>query len=580
MCKEKLVRASCSRLIGAEKKKGENAKMKRALSLLLAGVLVLGMLAGCGGTNNGGNNSAQTTTNNTTNNSATDSTQTEAGEPVYGGTLRVAVNRSIKATGLDPVLGDSPACDQVEQQYSDTLIQLSPDGSEYLPCIATDWEISEDGMTYTFTLRDDVYFQPGEFQDGRLLTAEDAAYCINRSHEEAWWSWAPYLDYAEAIDDTTLVCHLQYANALFLYDLTSSAAIMIPKEEVEGWGDEFGSHPVGTGPFMVVEHVPDQYTRLVKNPNYWGVEPYLDEIIYYIIIDEAQNMNALAAGEIDVSLNIAGDYINQVANDENLVLAMGPQNRIAFCGFNMNDPILSDDRVREALTIAVDYKALADGVYINGDGSACALPIPLTSWAYDEELEAELAPVYDPERAKELLAEAGYPDGFDIVLSVGQSDAYIRAATIIQSMLSQIGVNMEIQSIAAAEMTDRLLNNNVQLFMRDGGQGGSTDPASFVGNFLDSAMLNTNYNSWCYSDPDTDALIRQANGEPDQNKRIELYHELIKIAMDAHIGIFYATINTSWGMQPNVHGYVLETGTVMRVCGLEGTGINIWLSEE
>lgn len=112
LCKEKLVRASCSRLIGAEKKKGENAKMKRALSLLLAGVLVLGMLAGCGGTNNGGNNSAQTTTNNTTNNSATDSTQTEAGEPVYGGTLRVAVNRSIKATGLDPVLGDSPACDR------------------------------------------------------------------------------------------------------------------------------------------------------------------------------------------------------------------------------------------------------------------------------------------------------------------------------------------------------------------------------------------------------------------------------------------------------------------------------------
>ena len=154
--------------------------------------------------------------------------------------------------------------------------------------------------------------------------------------------------------------------------------------------------------------------------------------------------------------------------------------------------------------------------------------------------------------------------GFDIVLSVGQSDAYVRAATIIQAMLSQIGVNVEIQSITPTEMTDRLLNNTVELFMRDGGQGGSTDPASFVGNFLDSSKLHTNYNSWCYDNPETDKLVRAAAAETDQSVRV---------------GLFYATINTSWGMQSNVNGYVLETGAVMRVCGMEGTGINMWLSK-
>lgn len=549
--------------------------MKKLFALFLSGTLVLSALSGCSSSSSSTSNPTPATP---TPVSADTSAPVSTGEPVYGGTLRVAVNRSINAKALDPCYGDSTACDQIEQQYGDTLVQLSPKGDEYLPCIATNWEISDDGLTYTFTIRDDVHFQAGEYQDGRLLTAEDAAYSLNRSREKAWWSWAPYMDYAEAIDDTTLVCHLQYANALFLYDLTSSAGIMLPKEEVEGWGDEeFGSHPISTGPFKVVEHVPDQYTKLEKNPNYWGVEPYLDGITYYIIIDEAQNMNALSTGEIDVSVNIAGGYIKQVRDNSNLVLAQGPQNRIAFCGYNMTDPILSDKRVRDAISMAVDRQQIASAVYANGDGTVCSLPIPITCWAYDESLES-LAPACDPEGAKKLLEEAGYPNGFDIVLSVGQSDAYVRAATIIQAMLGQIGVNVEIQSITTTEMTDRLLNNTVQLFMRDGGQGGSTDPASFVGNFLDSSMLHTNYNAWCYEDPATDELVRAAAAEIDQSKRIDMYRDLIEIAMDADIGLFYATLNTSWGMQNNVHGYVLETGAVMRVCGLEGTGINIWLS--
>ena len=549
--------------------------MKKLFALFLSGTLVLSALSGCSSSSSSTSTPTPATTTPT---SVDTSAPVPAGEPVYGGTLRIAINRSINAKALDPIFADGTACDQVVNQYGETLVQLSPDGSEYLPCIATDWTISDDGMTYTFTIRDDVHFQVGEYQDGRLLTAEDVAYSLNRAHEKAWWNYIPYFEYAEAIDEHTVACHLEYANALFLYDLTSPSGVMIPQEEVDGWGEEeFGSHPIGTGPFKVVEHVPDQYTKLEKNPNYWGVEPYLDGLTYYIIVDEAQNMNALSTGEIDVSVNIAGDYIKQVKDNSNLVLAQGPQNRIAFCGYNMSDPILSDKRVRDAISMAVDRNQIVSAVYANGDGIACSLPIPVTCWLYDESLES-LAPAYDPEGAKKLLEEAGYPNGFDIVLSVGQSDAYVRAATIIQAMLSQIWVNVEIQSITPTEMTDRLLNNTVQLFMRDGGQGGSTDPASFVGNFLDSSKLHTNYNAWCYEDPETDELVRKAAASTNQEERIEMYQELLKEAMDTDIGLFYATLNTSWGMQNNVHGYVLETGAVMRVCGLEGTGINIWLS--
>ena len=284
--------------------------MKKLFALFLSGTLVLSALSGCSSSSSSTSTPTPATTTPT---SVDTSAPVPAGEPVYGGTLRIAINRSINAKALDPIFADGTACDQVVNQYGETLVQLSPDGSEYLPCIATDWTISDDGMTYTFTIRDDVHFQVGEYQDGRLLTAEDVAYSLNRAHEKAWWNYIPYFEYAEAIDEHTVACHLEYANALFLYDLTSPSGVMIPQEEVDGWGEEeFGSHPIGTGPFKVVEHVPDQYTKLEKNPNYWGVEPYLDGLTYYIIVDEAQNMNALSTGEIDVSVNIAGDYIKQV----------------------------------------------------------------------------------------------------------------------------------------------------------------------------------------------------------------------------------------------------------------------------
>ena len=147
----------------------------------------------------------------------------------------------------------------------------------------------------------------------------------------------------------------------------------------------------------------------------------------------------------------------------------------------------------------------------------------------------------------------------------------------IQAMLSQIGINVEIQSLSSTEITDRYLNNTVQLFI--GGQGGSADPGTFVGNFLSTAKLHTNFNAFCYSDPETDKIVNEAGAETDRAKRTELYHELIKEALDTNIGVFYATSYLSWGLNERVHGYVQENKSVMRVCGLEGTGINIWVTE-
>lgn len=546
--------------------------MKRLLALILAGAMMVGVLAGCSSSSSGGSTPSPAPSESTTP-TPTPAESTNPSEPVYGGELKVALNRTINADALDPVYANSSTCDQVCLQYGDTLVQETADGADYLPCLATDWTISEDGKVYTFTIREGVHFQKGQFQDGREMTPEDVAWSLNRAHELSWWGYLPFFDHAE-VQDGKVVCYLEYANATFLHELVSTSGIIVCPEEVEGQGAAFGSSPISTGPFIVAEHVPDQYTKLVKNPDYWGVEPYLDAITYYIITDEAQAMNALTTGEVDIVLNVTGEYIKQVRDNPNLVLTQAAESRLSYLGFNLSDPVLSDKRVRDAISMAIDRKQIADGVYANGDGAASYLPVPITSWGYDESLEA-LVPAYDPEGAKALLTEAGYGNGLNLNLTVGTADAYVRAATIIQAMLSQIGITVQIDSLSSTEITDRYLNNTVQLFI--GGQGGSADPGTFVGNFLSTAKLHTNYNAFCYSDPATDEIVNAAGASTDQAERKELYSELIKIALDTNIGVFYATSYLSWGLNPRVHGYVQENKSVMRVCGLEGTGINIWV---
>lgn len=546
--------------------------MKRIFALILSCAIAVSSLVGCSSSTASDSSTTESTP------AATDTTVTaDPGEPVYGGELKVALSRTISAKALDPIFGDSTTCDQVIQQYGDTLVQENADGSEYLPSLATDWTISDDGLVYTFTIRQGVHFQKGTYQDGREMTVEDVVYSLNRGHEDAWWGYLPFFDHAEVVDDTHVACYLQTANATFLHELTSSSGIIIPREEVEGWGEEeFGSHPIGTGPFIVTEHVPDQYTKLVKNPDYWGVEPYLDAVTYYIITDEAQAMNALATGEVDIVVSVTGEYVKQVGDNPDLVLTQTPESRVAYMGFNLSDPILSDKRVRDAISMAIDRQQIADGVYSNGDGVASFLPVPITSWGYDESL-VDLVPSYDPEAAKALLAEAGYGDGLKLVLSVGTTDAYVRAATIIQAMLTQIGIDVQIDSLSSTELTERYLNNTVQLFIV--GQGGTADPGTFVGYFLSSAKLHTNYNAFCYSDPATDEIVNAAGASTDQAERAELYKQLIEIALDTNIGVFYATPYLSWGLNSRVHGYVQESKYFMRICGLEGTGINIWVTD-
>ncbi|MGN1141360.1 MAG: ABC transporter substrate-binding protein [Oliverpabstia sp.] len=549
--------------------------MKKFIATVLAVSMVAGSLAGCGGSKESVSSETKAAAETTAATEASVSAETasaDAGEPVYGGTLKIAINGNISAQSLDPYYIDSGSADQIVQNYGDTLILNNDEGNAFVPNIATDWAVSEDGLEYTFHIRDDVYFQPGKFQDGRKLTTEDVAYSLLRS-KGYWCNYLPYLKDVQAEDDKTVVCTLEYANATFLYQLTHSSTVMVCKEEVEGWGEDYGMHVVGTGAFQVVEHIPEQSTKLVRNGKYWGPKPYLDGIEYVNIRDDAQAVNALLTGEIDMAVSLSAEGCSQVRQSENVVLCQRPYNRVAEFGFNTKDPVLSDIRVREALIKAVDYEQLAVGTFTEGTGTPNRVPLPQTSWGYSESMN-DLIPAYDPEGAKALLAEAGYSNGLTLDLTTDGSDESIRSATILEAFLSQVGVTLNVKTASTAEITEQFQNGTFQIFRRT--QGGSADPATFIGYFFNSEKLHTNYNAWGYSDEETDKLINQALAETDQSKRIELYNQIMDRGCKENVGIFFASLNLSFGVNSKVHGYIQQNNAVLRVCGPEGTNINIW----
>ena len=491
-----------------------------------------------------------------------------------GGTLKIALNRTISAQSLDPIYIDSTTADQVCNNYGDTLVLFDALTGEYVPNIATSWEISDDGLTYTFEIRTDVHFQPGTYQDGRLLTTEDVAYSLERA-KGYWCNYLFYLGEVKAVDDTHVSCTIDYPNATFLYDLAHNSTVMVAKEEVEGWGEDYGMHPVGTGAFQVVEHVVDQYTKLVRNENYWGERPHLDGVDYYIITDGTQAVNAIKTGEVDVIVSLQGVDVPDVQGTDGLEVMQSMEPRVYYFGFHITNEYLSNKLVRKALIEAVDSEQLAMAAFTNNTGVHSVLPVPLNSWGYNADKEA-LVPTYDMEQAKADLAEAGYPDGgFKLTLTTGDDSTRMRAATVLQAFWAQIGVTLEIITASNAEVTATYTEGtNV---ISSNGQGGSTDPSTFLGYFFSSEKVHTNYNNFEYVNPEVDDLIQQAASITDQDERKALYDQILDICVPEYLGIFYGTGNLNWGYNAKVHGLTQEATAVLKITGAKGE--NVWMEQ-
>ena len=489
--------------------------------------------------------------------------------PQKGGILKIGLEGT--PITLDPMNRTNAYESRIIMQIAETLVVYNNDQSEFLPCLATSWTISDDGLEYTFELREDAYFHPGEYQDGRLMTAEDVKYSLERA-KEARNATLVMLDHVEVVDEFTVKCVLNEANAIFMDALTGATNVIVPKEEVEGWGDMFGEHLIGTGPFRLVEFILDDQTTIERNDNYWGAEPYLDGAVFLIITDTNQHVNGLKSGEIDFSCKISGEAVQLVEEDPNLTLMKTPNTGINFIGFNTESGITSDVRVRQALAQAVDLEDLCLGLYQYQEAEYAGQPMPPASWGYDPSMD-ELKQVYDPENAKALLAEAGYPDGFSISITLANNSTNSMLATILQQYWkTNLNVDLEIDLCDWSVYSQAVTSGDFEIYMV--GVDSTVDPHNFTGKCLGSEYIGTLPAGCRLNNPEMDALIAESLATTDQAERKEIYKEIVALTMELQPAIYFSNSNLLWGTNGKVHGLVQKT--YWYLCNND---VNVWMEQ-
>lgn len=549
-------------------------KSKKWTLLIIAALSVL-MLAGCGNSEPAQEeNSAAGGTADVQEQASAEGETPEAAAEVteedkFGGVLNVALSASPK--NFDPILYTGTYEGNVIINIADTLVRYKPDLSGLTAGIATEWSSDESGMVYTFTIRDDAYFHKGQYQDGRKLTVEDVKYSLERSANKSAMNRLGMLDHVEIIDESTVKCYLKEPNSAFMTALTDSGNVIVPQEEVEGWGDAFGAHLVGTGPFSLKEFKPDQEVILEKHDKYWGANPYLDGLVFKIVTDSNQMTNALRTGEIDVATDLVGESVKVVRDDKNLVIQEVPGLHVAYFYMNLMEGPTADIRVREAIIRAVDIDEMVKGIYQHDEAQRAYLPLPPGSWGYDASLE-NLIPAYDPKRAKELMVEAGYPDGFKTEIYVANKPARVKMSTILQMYLKQnLNIDVEIKTVEWGTFSEVASSGKAPMY----GMSWTwyPDPFFFLNKMFHSSEIGALGNGQGFNNPEVDRLLDEALMISDTEERAKLYKEALRLITENYSRINYSNEKVIAGLNTSVEGYSLRPDNKITICSPE---VNVW----
>ena len=482
---------------------------------------------------------------------SSDGGSTSTGSGAEGGTLVLSLPSSPKY--LDPVKYTGAYEAQIIWTVCDTLVDYNIDLTQIVPQLATEWKISDDGLTYTFTIRDDAKFQAGQYQEGRAVVAEDVKYSLERSATESSMNRLSMLDHCNVVDDHTVECVLKAPNASFLTALTDAGNVIVPKEEVEGWGDAFGDHLVGSGPFKLDQFVKDQQSDLSRSESYWGEKPHLDGVTVKVVTDMTQAANGLSTGEVDIATSLTGESIQTVKNNDQLVMDQKQALHVAYVYMNQVSGPTADQKVRKAILMAVNRDDLVKGVYPYGEAETAVLPLPKGSWGYDESVEADV-PAYDPEGAKKLLAEAGYPDGLSLNIYISNTEARVKMATILQQSLKEnLNIDLTINPSDWGTFSATASAGNADLY----GMSWTwyPDPYFFLNKLFSSSEVGALGNGAGFNHPEVDELLDKALEVTDQDERAKYYKEALKKIVSYDPIFVYGSEYVNTGLSKKVEGF-------------------------
>ena len=430
------------------------------------------------------------------------------------------------------------------------LTQFKRGGTEVEPGLATGWDVSKDGLVYTFHLRDGVKFHTTDFfTPTRDFNADDVLFTFNRlldaqsPFRKAYPSESPYftdmglnstIKSVDKLDDHTVRFNLNNVDAAFVQNLAMSFASVQSAEYADqllkqGKAEEINQKPVGTGPFVFKRYQKDSQIRYVANRQYWKPEDVkLDNLVFAITPDAASRLQKLKAGECQVSGYPRPADIEVMKQDPNLRVLQQAGFNLGFLAYNVTHAPLDQLKVRQALDMAIDKPAIIKAVYQSA-GQLAQNALPPAQWSYDPTIKD--AP-YDPAKARALLKEAGVAPGTTInlwamtVQRASNPNARM-SAQIIQQDWAKVGIKANIVSYEWGEYIKRAKNGEHDVMIY-GWTGDNGDPDNWLGVLYScAAVKGSNYAKWC--NPAYDKLVQQAKVSNDREQRIKWYQQAQKI---------------------------------------------------
>jgi len=489
----------------------------------------------------------------------------EAAGPKEGGTIRMYIHEPVS---LDPPNSYESEGIQVIRQVWDGLFEYNPETLEAEPSLVETYDVSDDGLVYTFYLQKGV-----NFHSGRELVADDFVYSWTRVADDDTASYLAYhldpiLGYDElqdgsadtfegvkALDDYTLEVTLKYPYADFINTLGHTVFYPVAKEDIEQYGDTYAEHINGVGAFKFVEWAHDQYITLEKNEDYWREPAYLDEVKYVIMADENTAFLEFQAGNLEYT-QIPTGQVEAAKQDPAISegVIIKPLLALYYYGMNIEtEPFKDNPKLREAIAYMIDRQNICEIIGEN-------VPTPSTGFVPPgipgfQEQASEIT--YDPDKAAQLLEEAGYPNGEGLptlILGYNTGSSHEIIAEAIQADAADLGVTIELEGYEWGTMLEKAQNGEINFFRL----GWIADYPT-MDNFLFPLFHSESADNYAaYNNPDVDALLEEARATLDEDERIAKYREVEKMILNDHAFANIYFYGSRRIVQPYVQGFFLD----------------------
>ena len=429
--------------------------------------------------------------------------------------------------------------------WNDSLVFIDEEGQPDLErSVASSWEVNEDGTVWTFELPEGILFH-----DGKEMTSRDVKFTYDRLRDPEIGATTVEM-YSNIVDistpdDYTIVFELENVNPTFLIDLNPHQSMILDADN-----PDYDTVYNGIGPFVVDEYVPEDRITFNRNENYWRSDsegtqlPYLERVELVIMQDASTRMEAMRGGQTQLTTSVPGEFIDVLDAEEHLQVVTGPSNTHHTIRMRSDVEPFNDVRVRQALKMATNRSEIAEVAY---EGVASVgLDTPIGP-AYGDLFFGKPEPERDIEQAKELLAEAGYPDGLELTLVCVESSPIADIAILWQEQMKDIDVNVDIELTSS----DNYYSQWLDLDLGITSWGSRVNPYHY---FALAYVTGAQWNETHFSDPELDELVSALSVELDDDERVRLYHEIQQIMFERGPVIIAGFVQNVFAMDNDLQG--------------------------